>query len=95
MAEADRSIKTFLFSAMYRHAEVMRVREKAAAIVDGLFPLFIDDPKAMPLEWDGAFRGARDEAARARVVADYIAGMTDRYALNEYRRLIDAGMDLA
>ncbi|HMN70645.1 MAG TPA: deoxyguanosinetriphosphate triphosphohydrolase [Rhodoblastus sp.] len=95
MTEADRSIKTFLFSAMYRHPEVMRVREKAAAIVDGLFPLFIDDPRAMPLEWDGAFRGARDEAGRARVVADYIAGMTDRYALNEYRRLIDAGMDLS
>jgi len=95
MAEADRSIKSFLFSAMYRHAEVMRVRRKAAQIIDGLFPRFLDDPKAMPLEWDAAFRAARDQAARARVVADYIAGMTDRYALNEYRRQIDAAMDLS
>jgi dGTPase len=95
MAEADRSIKTFLFTAMYRHPEVMRVRTKATQIVEKLFPLFLSDPKAMPLEWDGAYRAARDDSARARVVADYIAGMTDRYALNEYRRLIDAGMDLA
>ena len=95
MAAADRSIKTFLFTAMYRHAEVMRVREKAARIVDELFPLFLRDPGAMPLEWEGAYKGARDDSARARVVADYIAGMTDRYALNEYRRLVDAGMDLS
>ncbi|MCB1523923.1 MAG: hypothetical protein KDJ23_07490, partial [Rhodoblastus sp.] len=40
-------------------------------------------------------KGARDDSSRARVVADYIAGMTDRYALNEYRRLIDANMDLS
>ena len=95
MTEADRSIKTFLFGAMYRHPEVMRVRAKATQVIEGLFPLFLRDPKAMPPEWDAAFRGARDDSARARVVADYIAGMTDRYALNEYRRLIDAGMDLA
>ena len=95
MVAADRSIKTFLFTAMYRHAEVMRVREKAARIVDELFPLFLHDPGAMPLEWEGAYKGARDDSSRARVVADYIAGMTDRYALNEYRRLIDANMDLS
>jgi len=95
MAAADRSIKTFLFSAMYRHPEVMRVREKATLVIERLFPLFLDDPRAMPLEWAGAYRGARDDSSRARVVADYIAGMTDRYALNEYRRLVDAGMDLS
>ena len=95
MAAADRSIKTFLFSAMYRHPEVMRVREKATLVIERLFPLFLDDPQAMPLEWAGAYRGARDDSSRARIVADYIAGMTDRYALNEYRRLVDAGMDLS
>ncbi|MCB1541527.1 MAG: deoxyguanosinetriphosphate triphosphohydrolase [Rhodoblastus sp.] len=95
MVAADRSIKTFLFTAMYRHAEVMRVREKAARIVDDLFPLFLGDPGAMPLEWEAAYKGARDDSARARVVADYIAGMTDRYALNEYRRLVDAEMNLS
>jgi len=95
MTEADQSIKTFLFTAMYRHPDVMRVRAKATQVVDKLFPLFLSDPKAMPLEWDGAFRGARDDSSRARIVADYIAGMTDRYALNEYRRLVDSGMDLA
>ncbi len=95
LVEADRSIKTFLFSAMYRHPEVMRVRAKATEIVERLFPLFLATPAAMPLEWAGLFKGARDDAARARIVADYIAGMTDRYALNEYRRLVDASMDLA
>ncbi|MFO1114236.1 MAG: deoxyguanosinetriphosphate triphosphohydrolase [Beijerinckiaceae bacterium] len=95
MVEADRSIKTFLFSAMYRHPDVMRVREKATEIVERLFPLFLSTPGAMPLEWAGLFKGARDEAARARIVADYIAGMTDRYALGEYKRLVDRSMDLA
>ena len=95
LVEADRSIKTFLFSAMYRHPEVMRVRLKATEIVERLFPLFLADPAAMPLEWTGLFKGAREEAGRARIVADYIAGMTDRYALNEYRRLVDKRMDLA
>ncbi|MFV0280853.1 MAG: deoxyguanosinetriphosphate triphosphohydrolase [Rhodoblastus sp.] len=95
MAEADRSIKRFLFSAMYRHPRVMRVREKAAHIVETLFARFIADPRAMPLEWDGAWRSARDDNSRARVIADYIAGMTDRYALNEYRRLVDDKTDPA
>lgn len=95
MVEADRSIKTFLFGAMYRHPEVMRVRAKATEIVERLYPLFLSTPAAMPLEWAGLFKGARDDAARARIVADYIAGMTDRYALNEYRRLVDSSMDLA
>jgi dGTPase len=95
MVEADRSIKTFLFTAMYRHPEVMRVRRKATEIVEALFPLFLATPAAMPLEWAGLMKAARDDSARARIVADYIAGMTDRYALNEYRRLVDERMDLA
>ena len=74
---------------------VLATAQARAESVDRLFPLFLAEPKAMPLEWHGAFMGARDDAARARVVADYIAGMTDRYALGEYRRLVDAGMDLA
>ena len=95
MVEADRSIKTFLFSAMYRHTEVMRVRKKATEIVEALFPRFLADPAAMPLEWAGLIKGAHDKSSRARIVADYIAGMTDRYALNEYRRLVDRAMDLS
>ena len=95
MIEADISIKRFLFGAMYRHPDVMRVRTKATRIVEALFPLFLREPAAMPLEWAGVLKGARDETGRARIVADYIAGMTDRYALNEYRRLVDVTMDLA
>ena len=95
MIEADISIKRFLFGAMYRHADVMRVRTKATSIIEALFPLFLREPAAMPLEWAGVLKGARDETGRARIVADYIAGMTDRYALNEYRRLVDVTMDLA
>ena len=95
MIEADVSIKRFLFGAMYRHPDVMRVRTKATRIVEALFPLFLREPAAMPLEWAGVIKGARDETSRARIVADYIAGMTDRYALGEYRRLVDVTMDLA
>jgi dGTPase len=90
MRAADREIKTFLFAHMYRHPEVSRVREKADAIVRALFPAYLEAPCLMPGEW--AARAGEGMAARA--VADYIAGMTDRFALNEYRRLFDPAADL-
>jgi dGTPase len=92
LRDADRDIKAFLFANMYRHPEVRRVREKADAVVRRLFQAYCDDPTAMPADW--AAKANEGEAARARAAADYIAGMTDRFALGEYRRLFDPAADL-
>ena len=95
LADADRAIKAFLFPRMYRHPRVMRVRDQACGVVERLFAAFIDDPARMPPEW--AVRCAAPDATparRARAAADYIAGMTDRYALVEHRRLFDEAPDL-
>ena len=91
---ADADIKRFLFPAMYRHPQVVRVREKAAHVVARLFPSFFERPQSMPAEWTALALSARDDAARARVVSDYIAGMTDRFALGEYARVFGEQIDL-
>ena len=93
LRKADRDIKTFLFANMYRHPEVRRVREKADAVVRRLFQAYFAQPAAMPSDW--AAKAAESEEARARAVSDYIAGMTDRFAMNEYRRLFDPGANLS
>jgi dGTPase len=78
---------------MYRHEAVMGVRAKASRIVTDLFTRFLADPSSMPAEWTNAAQKV-EESPRARIVADYVAGMTDRYALSAYRRLFDPHMDL-
>ncbi len=83
--KADADIKGFLYPRMYRHARVMAVMEDAAGVVRDLFAHFMDHPADLPAEWREGIDGA-DEAARGRRVADYIAGMTDRYALVEHAR---------
>jgi dGTPase len=92
LAAADRDIKTFLFTNMYRHPDVKRVREQAEAWVRALFSAYVADPDAMPPDWAGKAGASVNE--RARAAADYIAGMTDRFALNEYRRLFDPAAKL-
>ena len=87
---ADRDIKAFLFARMYRHPDVRKVRDQADTIVRRLFKAYVADPSAMPPEW--AAKAAQGEGARA--VADYIAGMTDRFAIAEHTRLFDAAFDL-
>jgi dGTPase len=87
-AEADLALKSFLFPRMYRHPRVMRIREEAAHIVRDLFTRFTDDPRQMPAEWCAGLAGA-GEPRIARRVSDYIAGMTDTYALAEHARLFD------
>jgi dGTPase len=93
MAEADASIKRFLYARMYRHPEVMRVRAQADAVLRDLFRRFKAEPELMPEEWRADLSGD-DEPRLARRVADYIAGMTDRYAILEHRRLFDVTPDL-
>ena len=90
--EQNRTLKSFLRDRVYKHYKVRRMTSKARRVVAALFQAFIEDPALMPEEHgDNAARlGAEHGAAgRARAVADYIAGMTDRYAILEHRRLFD------
>ena len=89
MGRDIRTIKAFLFRRMYRHFRVKRMRMKATRVVQDLFAIFSDSPDLMPDEWSAAARAAGNATGRARVVADYIAGMTDRFALEEHRVLTD------
>ena len=86
---ADQAIKGFLYPNMYRHPRVGVIRSEAADIVRDLFVRFQAQPQAMPAEWAAGCEEL-DEARLARRVSDYIAGMTDSYALDEHRRLFDA-----
>ncbi|WP_415402698.1 deoxyguanosinetriphosphate triphosphohydrolase [Tateyamaria sp. SN3-11] len=82
-------IRSFLFQNMYRAPSVMEKREEVTLIVTDLFPLFLHQPDLLPDRWAADVdRAEGDATALARVVADYIAGMTDRFALQEHARLI-------
>ena len=93
MATREKGLKAFLYSNLYRHGEVMRVRAKAEQIVADLFGAFMERPGMMGGEWAGRI-AELDETRRAHRVADYIAGMTDTFALSEHKRLFDRTPDL-
>ncbi|RHZ98241.1 deoxyguanosinetriphosphate triphosphohydrolase [Cereibacter sphaeroides] len=80
-------IRSFLFHRMYRAPSVMKERAKVTAVVNELFPLFMARPELLPQEWRRDVETAADETTLARIVADYVAGMTDRFALQEHARL--------
>lgn len=86
MAEEAAMLKAFLFTNLYRHYQVNRMSSKARRIIRQLFNVFMDDPSLLPP--DERAPGAKKED-HARHIADYIAGMTDRYAMREYRRLFE------
>ncbi|MCR8723788.1 deoxyguanosinetriphosphate triphosphohydrolase [Frigidibacter sp. ROC022] len=83
-----KAIKGFLFTRMYRAPSVVVERQRVTGVVNDLFPLFLRDPSLLPEEWQRDVAQATDETALARVVLDYVAGMTDRFALQEHARLI-------
>jgi dGTPase len=89
MGEADRAIKGFLYPRMYRHGRIMRIMGEAERVVCALFARYVERPGDMPAEWAQIPEGG-EEAARLRHIADFIAGMTDRYALGEHARLFDS-----
>jgi len=93
VAEADRAIKSFLKTHMYRHARVMRVMDQAVGVVRDLFARYGAHPDDLPAEWQEGLAGL-DGASRARRIADFIAGMTDRFALAEHSRLFDSTPEL-
>lgn len=88
MAEVDRAVKGFLFPHLYRQADVVRVRRHADRILRDLFTHFMSHPEHMPEEWSEDMAGC-DAFTLARRVGDYIAGMTDRFAVQEHRRWFD------
>ncbi|QRI64912.1 deoxyguanosinetriphosphate triphosphohydrolase [Shinella sp. PSBB067] len=89
MAVTDRQIKKLLFSRIYRHPDVMRVRANAASILTDLYHAYMDDPQLMQGHYWVDRIATMPESARARHVGDYLAGMTDNYAINTHRRLFD------
>ena len=86
MAEDLARLRQYLFDKMYRHWRVNRTRSQARRILAEMFGLFMDEPEVLPTHWFERSQN-RDQAGRARVVCDYIAGMTDRFAIEEHRRL--------
>ena len=81
-------LRKFLFAKMYRHYKVNRMASKAKRVISELFNLFMDEPTVLPDEW--RYLGKKNlKNNQARLISDYIAGMTDRYALLEYDRLFD------
>src|SRR5690606_24758568 len=88
VAAADKELKSFLRSRMYRHYKVNRMTSKARRVVRDMFELYMVEPNCLPTEWFAKTEGQND-AARARIIADFIAGMTDSYALLEHKRLFD------
>ncbi|MFO1243032.1 MAG: hypothetical protein U1E36_07550 [Rickettsiales bacterium] len=88
MDQANAKLKAFLFENMYRHYKVNRMASKARRLVQQLFSFYFAEPDCLPTEWWQLASG-RTETERAVVVADFIAGMTDRYAIDEYNRVFD------
>jgi dGTPase len=86
MIEDLGALRAFLMERMYRHWKVNRTRSQARRMLGEMFQLFLAEPDVLPAEWGQRARD-RDEAGKARVVCDYIAGMTDRFAIEEHRRL--------
>jgi dGTPase len=92
-ARREASLKRFLYANLYRHETVLRPVRVAEALIADLFEALRADPTSMPAEW--AHDLDREDAPKlARRVADYIAGMTDRYAVSEHQRLFDETPDL-
>jgi dGTPase len=92
--QAEAAIKAFLKVRMYRHERVMRVMRDAERLVFDLFARYQADPAALPAEWLPSEDRTETEAERARRIGNFIAGMTDRFALTEHRRLFDSTPDL-
>ncbi len=93
MRDREKELKRFLYANLYRHPDVMAVRARAERIVTDLFDVYFGDPQTMPEGWRGIL-GRAGDAVKARHVADFLAGMTDTYALKEHRRLFDHTPDI-
>ncbi len=82
-------IRDFLMQRMYRHYRVNRMTSKARRMVQEIFTVLFNEPECLPCEWRTEAISAKDERSRAIIVADFIAGMTDRFAIEEHAKLFD------
>lgn len=90
MLVAVSALRKFLFANVYRHPKVNRIRRKMTKIVQDLFTVFCAEPQCLPEEWQKIIADeGGSEAGKIRAVLDYVAGMTDRYALLEHKKLFD------
>jgi dGTPase len=87
MGERHQALKSFLFDRLYHHHRVTRMTQKADRIMSALFEVYMHEPRQLPPHVTG--RTADEGESMPRVIADYIAGMTDRFALEEYKKLFD------
>jgi dGTPase len=85
MNDLNHELKSFLYNEMYRHYRVVRMAVKAERFISQLFETYVAEPAQMP----PSVQQAADERGLYRAVTDYIAGMTDRFALQEWERLFD------
>ncbi len=93
MREAEKAVKGFLYPRMYRHERVNRVMADAQQVVRDLYGHFLATPADMPASWQEDL-DVTDGARLSRRVCDYIAGMTDRYALDQHARFFDTTPEL-
>ena len=93
VAQDSIELKQFLRHNLYQHYRVLRMSKKAARVISKMFKAFMDDYRILPTQYHALSSEMADdsESALARVIADYIAGMTDRFAITEYRRLFEPG----
>ena len=85
-----KAIRSFLFARMYRAPSVMVERARVTQVIADLFPHFMTHPGDLPADWQPDVARATSDTDLARIVADYVAGMTDRFALAEHQRLCAA-----
>ena len=93
MAQTEKALKAFLYKSLYRHPDVMTTMDSAAKLVTGLFDRYVIDPSAMPEGWRADFEQL-SMLQKKRHVADFIAGMTDQFAIREHERLFDRKSEL-
>lgn len=87
MAAMDRELKDFLYEHMYQHYRVMRMAQKAERFITQLFNAYVEEPRQLPDSTQERWKNGN--GSLQRVVCDYVAGMTDRFALDEYQRMFD------
>ncbi len=89
MTENIKTIKQFLNENMYKHYKVCRMTSKAKRVVADLFNMLYNEPECLPTEWRNKAKASKTDKERSEVVADFIAGMTDRFAMDEHKKLFD------
>ena len=90
-----KEIRAFLFKRMYRAPKVVEMRKRVTNVVEELFPFYVSRPDFLPKRWQADVAAATDKTAMARLVSDYIAGMTDRFALESHARLLGGDADMS